>query len=42
MSNYTRPTVTKLGAVTEKTQGGWTLCRWEVFSKRSCMDPPTN
>jgi hypothetical protein len=38
MSNYTKPTVTKLGTITEKTQGGWAWVRAEVISKRSSMD----
>ena len=33
--SYTRPTVTKLGSVTEKTQGGWNQITLEVMSKRS-------
>ena len=33
--SYSRPTVTKLGSVTEKTQGGWNLTLLEILSRRS-------
>jgi hypothetical protein len=32
--SYTKPTVTKLGSVIEKTQGGWNWVVLEVLSKR--------
>lgn len=32
---YTKPTVTKLGSVTEKTQGGWNWVVVELLSRRS-------
>ena len=37
MQQYTKPTVTKLGSVTEKTEGGW---KWEVneiLTKRNAL-----
>ena len=32
--SYTKPTVTKMGSVTEKTEGGYILNIAEVMSKR--------
>jgi len=34
---YAKPTVTKMGTVTEKTEGGWKLEQMEVFSYRGFM-----
>ncbi len=31
---YVKPTVTKMGSVTEKTEGGWNYVVWEIMSKR--------
>ncbi len=31
---YVRPTVTKMGSVTEKTEGGYNWVVWELMSKR--------
>jgi|GEM_PF-5721665 len=36
MSNYTKPTVTKIGSIVQKTEGGWTWQDIEVMSKRGC------
>lgn len=36
MSTYTKPTVTKIGAITVKTEGGWTWQDFELMSKRGC------
>ena len=32
--SYAKPTVTKMGSVTEKTEGGWIWVISEVMSKR--------
>ena len=34
MSNYTKPTVTKIGAISVKTEGGWNPQDMEVYSRR--------
>lgn len=31
---YTKPTVTKIGTITETTKGGYNWVDWEVMSKR--------
>ena len=32
--SYVKPTVTKMGSVTEKTEGGYLWVVWELMSKR--------
>ena len=37
MQQYTKPTVTKLGSVTEKTEGGLKFEVTEILTKRSAI-----